>query len=219
MKRNSLVIVYLLVLALLPVFLAFNQGIPTRFVTQQVVLLLSLSAFGLVLGQFWLSRLIPWDESNVKPAAVLRWHKVVGYTAGAFLLVHPVLMIARRFWVQESDPVDNFLLMLRAPALLPAVVAWGLMALIVVLALLRRRFRPKSWCLLHGLISTVFVGTATWHVVSVGRHSNAAMSLFWITLAAVAVGALLKSYLPVPSLATASANTTLNKGVIHEFPQ
>lgn len=219
MNRNATVVVYLLMMALVPVYLAVNQAVPTRFVTQQAVLLLSLAALGLVLGQFWLSRLLPRNVANVKPASLLRWHKIVGYSAGAFLLIHPFLMIARRFWVQESDPVDNLLLMLRAPALLPAIVAWVLLALLVVLSLLRRRFPPQSWCLLHGLMSAVFAGLAAWHVVSVGRHSNAAMSLFWIVLAGSAVGALLNSYLPVPSTVSSSANSNVNKGVVHEFPR
>ena len=108
--------------------------------------------------------------------------------------IHPVLMIARRFWVQESDPFDNLILMLRAPALLPAIVAWGLLAVVGMLSLARHHLRPTSWRVLHGLLSAVFVGLATWHVVTVGRHSNAAMSAFWIVLAAGAVGALFLSY-------------------------
>lgn len=206
-------------MALVPVCLAVNQGVPTRFVTQQAVLLLSLAALGLVLGQFWLSRLLSQSVTNVKPASRLRWHRIAGYSAGAFLLIHPLLMIARRFWVQESDPVENLFLMLRAPALLPAIVAWVLLAMIVVLSILRRRFRPKSWRLLHGLMSAAFAVLATWHVVSMGRHSNAAMSLFWIVLAGSAVGALLRSYLPIPATASSDAGSKVNKGVVHEFPQ
>ena len=66
---------------------------------------------------------------------------------------------------------------------------------------------------MHGLLSAVFAGLATWHVVAVGRHSNTAMSLFWIVLAGGAVAALLSSYLPVLSAST-STNT---KGVAHEI--
>lgn len=225
MNRNTPIVVYLLFMALVPVYLAVNQGVPTQFVTQQAVLLLSLAAFGLVLGQFWLSRLLPPDVTKVKPAVVLRGHKVVGYAAGAFLLLHPVLIVARRFWAQESDPIDNLLLILGAPAMLPAIVAWVLLALLVLLSLLRRRLRPKSWGLLHGLMSAAFVGLATWHVVSVGRHSSAAMSLFWIALAGSAVGTLLLSYLPVHSTHNSKIhnsefhNSKISKGVVHEFPR
>ena len=194
MNRNLLVVLYLLMVAVAPVVLAVSQEVPSGSVFKQLVLVLSLAAFGLILGQFWLSKLMPWDEVHVRPAVVLRWHKVIGYATGGFLLIHPVLMIARRFWVQESDPLDNLLLMLRAPALLPAIVGWGLLAVIGMLSLTRQHLRPRSWRVLHGLLSAVFVGLATWHVVAVGRHSNAAMSAYWIVLAAGTVGTLLFSY-------------------------
>lgn len=213
MNRTPFVIAYLLLMVLVPISLAVNQDIPVGSAYKQVVLLLSLAAFGLVLGQFWLSRFLPRSVAKIRPAAVLRWHRIVGYSAVGFLLIHPVLMIARRFWVQESGPIDNLLLMLRAPALLPAVVAWLVMALLGVSSLVRRRIRPKSWRHFHGLLSVGFAGLATWHVVAVGRHSNTAMSLFWIALASGAVATLLSSYLPVLSART----STDNKGVAHEI--
>ena len=213
MKESRFVVGYLLIVALVPVFLAVNQDVPAGSLYKQTVLLVSLAAFGLVLGQFWLSRLLPRSVANTSSAVALRWHKVVGYSALGFLLIHPVLMIARRFWVQESDPIDNLLLMLRAPTLLPAIVAWVAMVLLGGLALIRRRFRPKSWRILHGLLSAGFTGMATWHVVEVGRHGNAAMSFFWIALAGFAVGALLKSYLQ----ALSARSSTVTKGVAHEI--
>ncbi|MDX2436924.1 MAG: ferric reductase-like transmembrane domain-containing protein [Acidobacteriota bacterium] len=213
MKESRFVVGYLLMVALVPVFLAVNQDVPAGSAYKQVVLFLSLAAFGLVLGQFWLSRLVPRSVTKTRPAVVLRWHKIVGYSAVGFLALHPILMIARRFWVQESDPIENLLLMLRAPALLPAVAAWVVMALLGILSISRKRFRPKSWRLLHGLLSAAFAGLATWHVVAAGRHSNAAMSVLWIVLAGGAVAELLSSYLPIRS-----ARTSTNiKGVAHEI--
>jgi len=194
MNRTTPIVVFLSLMALLPVVLAVNQAVPAGSVFKQVVLLLSLAAFGLVLGQFWLSRFGSRNVATVKPAVVLRWHKIIGYSAGGFLLIHPVLMIARRFWVLESDPSDNLLLMLRAPAMVPAIVAWMLLALLVVFAFVRRGFPAKSRRLIHGLVSSGFAAMAVWHVVTVGRHSSAAMSAFWIILAAGAVGSLLFSY-------------------------
>jgi len=206
MKKPPFIIALILFFALAPVYLAVIQKVPTRFVFQHVVLLLSLGAFGLVLGQFWLSRLLPRDAAGMPTAGVIRFHKIIGYTIGTFLLLHPGLMIARRFWVEESNPVDNLLLMLQSPALLPAIIAWGFLVLIVLLALppIRRSLRGRTWRMLHGLLSLAFVGLATWHVVAVGRHSNSAMSAFWLALAAGSMGVLLLSYLP-------SRLKTLNK--------
>lgn len=215
MNRNTPVVVFLSLIAFVPVFLAVNQSVPTQFSTQQAVLLLSLAALGLVLGQFWLSRLTPRSVAKVKPAVMFRWHKAVGYAAGAFLLIHPVLVIVRRFWVLESDPVDNLFLMLRAPALLPAIIAWVLLALLVVLALVRRGFSAKSWRIMHGLVSSGFSAMAVWHVVTVGRHSNAPMSSYWIILVAGAVGALFLAYRQ-SFLKTRSTSPSDIKGGAHE---
>lgn len=198
MKKPHFIIALISFCALTPVYLAVIQKVPTRFAFQHVVLLLSVGAFGLVLGQFWLSRLLPRDAAGMPSAGVIRFHKIIGYTIGTFLLLHPGLMIARRLWAVESNPVDNLLLMLRAPALLPAIIAWGFLVLIVVLALppIRRSLRGSTWRRLHGLLSLAFVGLATWHVVAVGRHSNAAMAAFWTVLATGAVVALVLSYGP-----------------------
>lgn len=198
MKQSPFIIALILFFALAPVYLAVIQKVPTRFVFQHVVLLLSLGAFGLVLGQFWLSRLLPREAAGLPTKGVIRFHNIIGYIIGVFLLLHPILMIARRFWVEESNPVDNLLLLVRSPALLPAIIAWGFLVLIVLLALppIRRSIRGRTWRILHGLLSLAFVGLATWHVVAVGRHSNPAMSAFWIALAAGSMVVLLLSYLP-----------------------
>ena len=52
--------------ALVPVFLAVNQDVPAGSSYMQIVLFLSLAAFGLVLGQFWLSRLLPQSVAKTR---------------------------------------------------------------------------------------------------------------------------------------------------------
>jgi len=213
MKTPSLVVVLVLVAALAPVFLALNQNVPAGSLFKQAVLLLSLAAFGLVLGQFWLSRLLSWRSVKIWPAKIIHWHKVIGSTAGGFLLIHPVLMVARRFWVQESGPGDNLLLMLRAPVLRPAIIAWVTLALLLALSIVRRSLRRQQWRILHGLLAKSVAGLTTWHVIAVGRHSNTAMSDFWAVLAAGAIGALLNSYRSAHSMKTEK----VKKGVVHEL--
>lgn len=201
---------FLLFFAGVPVLLAMAQGVPAKNTFQLAVLLTSTGAFGLLLGLFWLSRLLPRGLVKMKYAGTLRWHKYIGYAAGAFFMLHPFLMVVRRFWVVESNPVDNFMLMLKSPLMLTGIMAWVLLLVIVVLAFFRKHLPAKLFRYLHGALSIGFVGLSTWHVVSVGRHSNPAMSGFWIALAAGAVAALLFSYLPVRS----KKETT--EGALHE---
>lgn len=195
---------FLLFFAGAPVYLAEIQDVPTRFAFQHAVLLTSLAAFGLMLGLFWLSRLMPKDTVKMKYAATMRWHKYIGYVAGLFMLVHPVLMIVRRFKAVESNPVDNLILMIKSPLLLTGVIAWCLLVAFIVIAFFRKSMPAKIFRYVHGVMAIGFVGLSTWHVVSVGRHSNPAMSGFWIVLAGGAVGALLWSYKPVRKNAEAN---------------
>jgi len=186
---------FFLIFALTPVLLAVTQNVPTQSTFQLVVLLVSVGAFGLMLGLFWLSRLMPRDTVKMKASSTMRWHKVIGYAAGLFFLVHPVLMIARRFWVQESLPLDNLKLMIASPLLRTGIIAWLLLVLIIAMAIVRKKIPAKIFRVLHGLLSVAFTVLATWHVIAVGRHSNSGMTLFWVLLATVAIAALLLSYL------------------------
>ncbi len=190
---------FLLFFALSPVLLAMAQDVPDGSAYQAAVGLSSVAAFGLMLGLFWLSRLLPGNTVKMKFSSTLRWHKYIGYLAGLFFFVHPVLMIARRFWVVESNPVENLMLMIKSPLMLPGVIAWCLLVILVVLAFFRKGFPAKVFRYLHGLLSCCFAALATWHVMAVGRHSNTAMTAFWMILAAGAIAALLASYLPKPS--------------------
>ena len=215
MRKQVFIALFLLSFILGPIFFAWLQDVPTQSTYQLVVLLASLGAFGALLGQFLLSRLLPRDVTTMKLSSMLRWHKYIGYTAGTVMLLHPFLLVARRIWVEETDAFGNFLLMLKSSTLLPAIIAMITLVLIVFLALIRRSLRGKTWRFVHGGLSMLFAATATWHVVTVGRHSNSAMSAFWIVLTVAVIAALLRSYAP----AGGKPKAGIAKGVAHETAQ
>jgi len=210
MNKRLFILLFLLFFAGAPIYLALAQEVPVKSVWQLAVLLVSLSAFGLLLGLYGLSRLLPQGLVKMKFSSTLRWHKYIGYLAGLVFMLHPFLMVARRFTVEESNPVDNFMLMLKSPLMLTGIIAWALLLVIVVTAFFRKHLPAQFFRYLHGVLSIGFVGFSTWHVVTIGRHSSPALSGFWIALAAGAVATLLISYLPVRSV------TTSNAGANHE---
>lgn len=214
MKKLHRCVPIVLCFAATPVALASFQAVPTQSAFQHLVLLLSLMAFGLVLGQFWLSRRLARMPGGISMAGIHRIHRIIGYTTGAFFLLHPFLMVVRRFWVLESNPMHNFRELITAPAMLPAIAAWFFMIVMIILSAsgFRRALRPLNWRIAHGLLSSAFVAMATWHVVATGRHSNQMMSLFWIALTVWAVAPLLFSYLPNP----ARRSTLDTEGTKHE---
>ena len=117
----------------------------------------------------------------------MAWHKTLGYAVCLILMVHPILMIARRFWVVESNPIENFKLLLSSPLLWPGITAWILLMTIMVSSFFRQHFDASTFRKLHGWLSILFVILAAWHVISMGRHSDIILSASWGLLAAIAV--------------------------------
>jgi predicted ferric reductase len=174
-----------------PVALALSQQVPTQSTYQQIVLLASITAAGLALGLFWLSRLTPKETVNIRLGKILSWHKYIGYTIGVIFLIHPVLIIARRFQAVESNPIDNLILLFTSPLVWPGVAAWILLIVLVLSAFFRKKFAASTFRKLHGWLAVSFIILGIWHALSIGRHSNWVLATLWITLAAAAIAAFL----------------------------
>jgi predicted ferric reductase len=187
MNRWLFIFFFVLLFIGAPLLLSISQAVPTQSTFQLVVLLVSLAGAGLALGLFWLSRLTPHGAVNIRLGKMLIWHKYLGYLVGAVFLLHPVLIIARRFWAVESNPIDNLVLLFSSPLVWPGVAAWLLLITLVVTAFARKRFAPTTFRWLHGCLAVAFVSLGVWHVIAVGRHSSLILSAFWIVLAAAAI--------------------------------
>ncbi|MDZ8118323.1 ferric reductase-like transmembrane domain-containing protein [Pontiella agarivorans] len=212
MKKMIFLTLYFALFAGVPVLLALGQDVPVGHTYQQWVLFLSLAGFGLLLGLFWLSRLYAREAAPMKFSSTMRWHKYIGYVGGLFMLVHPVLMIGRRFLVEESNPLENLILMVKSPLMLTGIIAWFLLLLIVALAFVRKYLNYQTFRIIHGILSLVFAVFSTWHVIRIGRHSNLVMSVFWILAAGTACISLLLAYLPVHK----AAPVKIYEGETHE---
>jgi predicted ferric reductase len=199
MKKWLFIPGFLLFFALGPVHLASAQAVRYPSAYQHYVLLTTVAAFGLMLGLFWLSRLLPKGTVNMKLSSIMRWHTYIGYTTGLFFLIHPAMMLSRHLWRMDALPIQPLLLMFKSPRMLTGTLAWFLLMLLVVTALTRKAMPAKVFRSVHGLIGAVFTGLATAHVIQVGPHSSRTMSAFWMALAGVAVAALLLSYVSLYS--------------------
>ena len=80
-------------------------------------------------------------------------------------------------------------------------IIFGLIAWCVMIALLLTSFYKdklnmtySKWRLLHIVLSVVFISTALWHVIDLGRHMNEIMILFIFLLVCIAVYQLRKLY-------------------------
>jgi predicted ferric reductase len=191
MNRWFFIFFFVLLFVGAPLLLAVSQVVPTQSTFQLVVLLISIAGAGLALGLFWLSRLVPRGTVNIRMGKMLLWHKYLGYLVGAVFFLHPILIIARRFWAVESNPIDNLVLLFSSRLVWPGVAAWLLLITLVITAFIRKRFSPTTFRWLHGCLAVAFVALGVWHVIAVGRHSSLILSSFWIVLAAAAIIAYL----------------------------
>lgn len=187
----------------LPLLLWATGDFPRRTLLKESLSVLTLLAFSLMLGQFFLA---PINESAVKAlkaARVVHYHKIIGFTFVAVLLVHPFLIVLPRYYESGIDPVEAFVTLITtfdSTGVLLGMAAWCTMVILGITSLIRGSLPMgiKTWKIFHGALSVLFVCLATWHAIDLGRHTNATVSSLLIILAAGGVALLLRSYLPKP---------------------
>ncbi len=190
----------LLIFIALPLLLWALGDFPRRTLLKETISLLSIQAFFLMLGQFFLAR----SNSNIlkehKMAGVLKIHKFIGYFFISVLLFHPFLIVFPRYFESGVTPRDAFISLVSTynkPGIFLGLSAYFLMLLLGLTSLFRDKLgmKYKTWRLFHGLLSIIFISIASWHALLQGRHMNLPMSIFVISLASAGVLLLLKTYL------------------------
>jgi predicted ferric reductase len=183
----------------LPLLFWVLADVPRRSNLKEAISILTLLSFSLMLGQFYLAR----SNRNVlkehKMSKVIKWHKVIGYTFVSILLLHPFLIVVPRYFESGVEPKEAFITMLTTFDSLGVVlgmVAWCLMLLIGLTSIFRNQLplSYKTWRVFHGILSITFITLATWHALVLGRHTDKAMSVFMMVMAAGGVFLLLKNY-------------------------
>ncbi|MDQ1373179.1 MAG: hypothetical protein QOJ09_517, partial [Actinomycetota bacterium] len=100
--------------------------------------------------------------------AVMRYHRQIAFVALAFIVLHPVLLLARArsvYW-----PIIN-------PLHAPSRVQWGqgallMLVFLVVVSVLRLRWKLnyEMWRVTHGVLAVLVTSFALMHVRSVGVY-------------------------------------------------
>lgn len=176
---------------------------PRRSFLKEIISILTILAYFLMLGQFFLSR---GNKKILKPhkmGKVVKWHKVIGYTFVSVLLVHPFLIVVPRFFEAGIAPREAFSTMITtwdSQGIILGMLAWSLMLILGLTSAFRRRLGMKytTWRVFHGLLSISFIILATWHAMDLGRHTDLPMSLYMGAIAGLGVLLLLRTYLSKP---------------------
>lgn len=193
------VVPWALVLLGLPLLIWATGGHPRRTVLKESLSVLTLLSFCLMSGQFVLARGHARVFEALRFGGVMRIHKIVGYTFVGVLLVHPFLIVLPRFFESGVDPVAAFLTMITtfdSRGVVLGITAWSLLLVLGITSLVRHRLplKPRTWRILHGALSTLFVAAATWHAIDLGRYADVAMSVTLIVFAAFGAVPLLVRY-------------------------
>lgn len=185
---------------LLPIGIYLFGNFPIRTTLKESFSITTLVAFFVMLLQFILSRLGRTISQEHKMAAILKWHKALGYVFVSILLFHPFFIVIPRYFEAGIAPVDAFVLILetysKTPALLIGIIAWCVMLLIGITSFFRNNLGMSytTWRVVHGILSILFIVLADIHILSLGRHINAGMSFMILFLSLIGIGLLLRTY-------------------------
>ena len=183
----------------MPLLIWAMGNFPNRSLLKESLSVITILAFCQMIGQFFLARTNRSAVAAHKMSNVVRYHKVVGYTLVAILFFHPLYLVVPRFFEPGVSPVDAFFTIITTlnQGVVLGIAAWCLMLTLGITALVRKKLpmKYKTWRVFHGILAMLFISTATWHVIDLGRHLNLAMSIFIGMLAAGGILLLLKTYL------------------------
>ena len=198
-KKNYLIPATVVFIGL-PLLLWAVGDFPRRTVLKESLSLLVILAFCQMLGLFFLARGNTSAVKSLKMKTVVTFHKIIGYLCVAVLLLHPIFIVIPRYFEAGVAPGEAFLTMLttfESRGIVLGLIAWCLMLLLGITSLLRNRLPMKytTWRIFHGLLSIVFIVLAGWHAIDLGRHTDLAMSIYIVMLAAGGILLLLKTYI------------------------
>mgnify|MGYP001815091837 CR=1 FL=1 len=184
---------------LIPPFLLYFTGdIAGRTLLKDAISIATIAAFVLMLGQFFLSRLVSLSLTMPTMGSVIKLHKIVGYVAAAVLLSHPLLITVPRFFEAGVSPRQAFVTMISAgtPGITTGIAVWILLLLIVLMSALRKwiPLSYRDWRKLHGLMSMMFVSLAAFHSIYLGRHFDLVFAGYTVILIIAGVSLLLQKY-------------------------
>ncbi|UMB53185.1 ferric reductase-like transmembrane domain-containing protein [Lutibacter sp. A64] len=203
MKNKNYInkIVLLVVAFIVTPIVLYNLGnFPKRGYLMETLSLITILGFTLLLSQFFLTRINRDLVKSIRMVNVLKIHKFIGYLFISILLLHPFFIIVPKLFDNGVTPTDAFLKLVTTYSSLGIILgltAYSCMLIILVTSFFRFKLylKYRTWRNLHGYLTLLFVITATWHVVNMGRHSNTSFAIYYVLMVLSGIYYLLKTYL------------------------
>lgn len=199
-KSNTYTLITVGLLFLIPSFYLYYTGdVAGRTLLKDGISIATISAFVLMLGQFFLSGLVSLPLQTPTIGKVIKLHKIVGYVFAVLLLSHPLLIVVPRFFEAGVSPRQAFVTIISTgtPGITTGMAAWILLLLIVVMSVLRKwiPLSYRDWRKLHGLMSMMFIVLAAYHSIYLGRHIDLVFAGYIVILLIAGISLLLQQYI------------------------
>lgn len=131
-------------------------------------------------------------------------HKKIGQWLAFIFLMHPVLILAPRFYMSSGDGMHSLIEVIKAPAMLTGIIAWVGMIAWILVSIFKDRLPMKyeTWRFTHMIGFVAIAIFATLHVTSVGSHGQFESWFNWIWwgLCSFSVAMVLFNYFVKPAL-------------------
>ena len=183
----------------IPLLLIWTMGNSLeRSPLKEALSVITILALFQLIGQFYWARTNRSAVRSLTMAKVLRYHKCIGYTFVLVMIFHPLYVLVPRFLEAGVSPVDAFITMITTlnVGVVLGMIAWCLMLVSGVTSFARNTLpmKYKSWRFMHGILAILFVSTAVWHAIDLGRHSSLVMSIVLSVLTVGGIVILLQTY-------------------------
>ncbi|NRD23982.1 ferric reductase-like transmembrane domain-containing protein [Winogradskyella litoriviva] len=195
-KFSALIFTFIVV----PLFLYFSGNFERRNILMETLSIVTILAFSLLLSQFFTSRLNYKLMKQIRMVNVVAIHRFIGYIFISVILLHPFFIIVPKFFDNTLTPTDAFVRLIttyNTTGIILGLIAYGIMIILMVTAFFRFKMNLhyRTWRSLHGYLTLLFVITATWHVIDMGRHSNGSYTLFYLLVVATGIYYVMRKYL------------------------
>lgn len=198
---------FILFFLLVPLLIWAQGDVPRRGFLKESISVLTILAYFLMLGQFFLSR---GNKRILKPhrmGKVVKLHRYIGYIFVSVLLLHPLLIVVPRYFEAGITPAEAFITMITnwdSQGIILGMVAWALMLILGITSAFRTKLGMKytQWRIFHGMLSIAFIFLASLHAMNLGRHTDLPMSIYMGAMAFLGVILLLRQYIVIPAKIT-----------------
>lgn len=196
LKFSVLIITFIAV----PLVLYYSGNFPKRNTLMESISILTILAFSLLLSQFFTSRLNYKLMKQIRMVNVVAIHRFIGYFFISVLLLHPFFIIIPKFFDDGIAPTDAFIKLITTfstTGIILGLIGYAIMLILMVTAFFRFKMHMhyRTWRSLHGYLTLLFVITATWHVIDMGRHSNSSFTLYYLLVVVTGIYYVLRKYL------------------------